>query len=208
MNATSLFVKENGTYGRSNMSQNSASSASAPLEIIAAALRRERARVGLTLSELAKRAGIAKSTLSMLESGTGNPSVETLWALGVALNVPFSKLVEPPTPQVKVIRAGEAPTLRSETSPFVASLLSASPTGARRDLYVLELSPGQARRADPHLRGTVEHVIITAGRARIGPEDEPAELDTGDYIAFSGEVAHVYEALEPGTSAVLVMEHV
>ncbi|HWO65071.1 MAG TPA: helix-turn-helix transcriptional regulator, partial [Umezawaea sp.] len=38
----------------------------APLEVISATLRRERERVGLSLSELAKRAGIAKSTLSQL----------------------------------------------------------------------------------------------------------------------------------------------
>ena len=55
--------------------------------LIAASLRRERARAGLSLTEVARRAGIAKSTLSQLESGTGNPSVETLWALGVALDV-------------------------------------------------------------------------------------------------------------------------
>lgn len=39
-----------------------------PLDWIAAALRRERTRTGLSLSELAKRAGIAKSTLSQLEA--------------------------------------------------------------------------------------------------------------------------------------------
>src|ERR1700742_915250 len=68
----------------------------APLAIIAAAIRRERDRAGISLSELAKRAGLAKSTLSQLESGTGNPSVETLWALGGALGVPFNRLVDPP----------------------------------------------------------------------------------------------------------------
>jgi DNA-binding XRE family transcriptional regulator len=67
---------------------------------IAAALRRERDRAGLSLTELARRAGIAKSTLSQLESGVGNPSVETLWSIGVALGVPFSRLVEPVTPGV------------------------------------------------------------------------------------------------------------
>jgi len=49
----------------------------APLDVIAASLRRHRARAGLSLTEVAKRAGVAKSTLSQLESGTGNPSVET-----------------------------------------------------------------------------------------------------------------------------------
>ncbi len=62
----------------------------APLEVIAASLRRERRRSGLSLTELARRAGIAKSTLSQLESGTGNPSLETLWAICVALDVPLT----------------------------------------------------------------------------------------------------------------------
>lgn len=63
--------------------------------LISVSIRRERERGGLSMAELARRAGIAKSTLSQLESGAGNPSVETLWALAVALNVPFSRLVDP-----------------------------------------------------------------------------------------------------------------
>src|SRR5829696_173690 len=84
---------------------------SAPLTTIAAALRRERERTGLSLSELAKRAGIAKSTLSQLEAATGNPSVETLWALGVALGIPFSRLVQPETTQIRVVRGGQGPVV-------------------------------------------------------------------------------------------------
>ena len=83
----------------------------APLELIAASLRRERRRTGLTLTEVARRAGIAKSTLSQLESGAGNPSLETLWAICVALDAPFSRLLDPPRPHVQVIRADEGPTV-------------------------------------------------------------------------------------------------
>lgn len=83
---------------------------------IAASIRRERERAGLSQTELARRAGLAKSTLSQLESGTGNPSVETLWALGTALSVPFSRLVDPPRPAVRVIRAGRGPP-RTRTRP-------------------------------------------------------------------------------------------
>ncbi|QUH01558.1 helix-turn-helix transcriptional regulator [Saccharopolyspora erythraea] len=181
---------------------------STPLEIISAALRRERDRVGLSLTELAKRAGIAKSTLSQLESGAGNPSVETLWALAVALGVPFTRLVDPPTPQVRIVRAGQATFVRSEQSPYAAALLSSCPAGARRDLYLLELEPGGVRDAQAHIPGTVEHVVLTAGRMRVGPESNLVEIGPGDYVSFSGDVPHQYEALEPGTTAVLVMEHV
>jgi transcriptional regulator with XRE-family HTH domain len=174
---------------------------------IATALRREREGAGLSLTELARRAGIAKSTLSQLEAGAGNPSVETLWALGVALGVPFSRLVEPPAPPVRVIRAGEGPRVRAERSNFIGTLLSAGAPRARRDVYVVEMEPGEGRRADAHLPGTVEHLVVAAGRIRTGPVDAPVDLAPGDYVAFAGDTPHYYEALEPGTWVVMVMEH-
>lgn len=181
---------------------------SEPLTWIAASLRRERTRAGLSLSELAKRAGIAKSTLSQLEAGGGNPSVETLWALGVALGVPFSALVEPPSPAVQVIRAGEGPTVASERADYVATLLSASPPGARRDIYHLRAEPGPARESEPHIPGSVEHLIVSAGRVKAGPRGDEVELEPGDYMSYRGDVPHSYEALAPGTTFVLVMQHI
>ncbi|BCJ61062.1 helix-turn-helix domain-containing protein [Micromonospora endophytica] len=180
---------------------------SPPLATIAAALRYERQRVGLSITELARRAGIAKSTLSQLESGVGNPSVETLWALGVALDVPFSRLVERPAHSVRVIRAGDGPRIRSEHADFTGTLLSAGTTHARRDVYLIELEPDGIRTAEPHTPRSVEHVVVGAGRLRCGPEHEPVELGPGDYATFPGDAPHHYQALEPGTFAVLIMEH-
>lgn len=178
-----------------------------PLATIAAAVRRERERVGISLAELARRAGVAKSTLSQLEAGTGNPSIETLWSLGVALGVPFSRLVEPPTPPVRVIRAGDGPRLSSDQAEFIGTLLAAGSSHQRRDIYVIELEPGKPRAAEAHIPGSVEHVVVAAGRLRSGPHDDPVELAPGDYMSFPGDIPHHYEALEPGTWAVLVMEH-
>src|ERR1700719_2809840 len=179
----------------------------APLELIAASLRRERRRTGLSLTEVAGRAGIAKSTLSQLESGTGNPSLETLWAICVALDAPFSRLLDPPRPQVQVIRADEGPTVAAASADYQATLLAACPPGARRDVYRIAAEPGQVRASDPHMPGVVEHVVLSAGRALIGVTGEPVELGPGDYICYPGDVPHVFEALEPGTLAVLISEH-
>ncbi|MEU6024488.1 helix-turn-helix domain-containing protein [Micromonospora sp. NPDC048871] len=180
---------------------------SPPLATIAAALRQERQRVGISLTELARRAGIAKSTLSQLEAGLGNPSVETLWALGVALDIPFSRLVEPPANAVRVIRAGDGPRVHSEHADFTATLLTAGAAHARRDVYLLELEPGRVRSAEPHTPRTVEHLVVGAGRLLCGPEHEQVELGPGDYATFPGDTPHRYEALEPGTFVVLIMEH-
>lgn len=178
-----------------------------PRALVAAALRRERERAGVSLSELARLAGIAKSTLSQLESGEGNPSIETLWALAVALDVPFSQLVDPPQRVVRLIRAGEAPVIPSSEANYASALLSTSPPGARRDLYLVSGEPGSPRISEPHNRGTVEHIVLCTGRARVGPLDEPVELAPGDYLAYPGDEPHVFDALEPGTTAVTLSEH-
>lgn len=179
-----------------------------PLETIAVALRRERDRLGVSIAELARRAGVAKSTLSQLEAGAGNPSVETLWALAGVLDVPFSRLVDPHTEPVQVVRSGQGLAIPSEQAPFTGTLLAACPPGARRDLYVVTAEPGPARKAEAHIRGTVEHFVVAGGRWRAGPLGAEVELEPGDYARFPGDGPHAYEGLAPGSRAVLVMEYV
>ncbi|MET8655079.1 MULTISPECIES: helix-turn-helix domain-containing protein [Nocardia] len=182
-------------------------STATPQAAIAASLRRERTRAGLSLTEVANRAGIAKSTLSQLESGSGNPSLETLWALCVALDMPFSRLLDPPRPAVSVIRAGEGPVVAAERSDYRATLLAAGPPNTRRDMFRITAEPGHARDSDPHTPGVVEHILLATGRALAGPSDAPVELRPGDYISYPGDAPHVFEALEAGTWATLVIEY-
>lgn len=173
---------------------------------IGRALRRERESAGISISELARRAGVSKATVSQLENGTGNPSVETLWALGDALGIPFAVLVDQPASAPTLIRADELDGVPSAAAPYSATLLSASPPGARRDLYVIRAEPGEPRRSMPHHNGTTEHIILMTGAARIGPADAPVDLSPGDYLSYAGDAPHVFEALQPGTSAVLISE--
>jgi transcriptional regulator with XRE-family HTH domain len=181
--------------------------AKVPLQTIAAALRRAREHAGLTLTELARRAGVAKSTLSQLESGQGNPSVETLWALCVALDVPVSGLLDPPRPRVQVIRAGEGVgVVAAAEANYRATLLAACPPSVRRDIYRIDAEPGAARRSEPHMPGLVEHAVLLTGRALVGLTEDPVELGPGDYVVYPGDLPHVFEALEPGTQAVLMQD--
>nr|WP_080718561.1 XRE family transcriptional regulator [Pectobacterium brasiliense] len=178
-----------------------------PIARLAVSIRRERERLNLSVTELAKRAGLAKSTLSQLETGIGNPSLETLWALAMALDVQVSQLIGQPRQHVQVIRANEGAATYSEQANYAATLLAACPAGAQRDIYRLKVQPGEARVSQPHRPGTVEHVILSSGRARIGPVTQPVELSAGDYISYSADVPHLFDALEANTSAVMLIEH-
>ncbi|TFC91943.1 XRE family transcriptional regulator [Cryobacterium sinapicolor] len=173
---------------------------------IGAALKRERNAVGLTVSELARRAGISKATVSQLESGVGNPSVETLWSLGDALGVPFARLVDEPPERVTLIRAADAPRIGSAGSSYAAALLSSSPPNARRDVYLVQAEPGSPKNSAPHTHGTVEHVILISGTALVGPAASPLLLHPGDYACYPGDAPHIFDARDDGTTAVLISE--
>ncbi len=149
-----------------------------PISVIAKSLVRERARTGLSLAEVARRAGIAKSTLSQLESGNGNPSLETLWSLCVALDIPFARLLEPQVNKTQVIRRGEGTKVVAEQANYQAILLAACPPGARRDIYLLLTQPAptafriRIRQARWNIlsspRGGAGRADVGAGRARRG----------------------------------------
>lgn len=177
-----------------------------PIALIARSIQRERTKANMSLSALAKEAGLAKSTLSQLEAGQGNPSVETLWAIASALNVPFSFLFETAEEEKTLIRAGEGEPVSSEQTGFCATLLASCPPGRRRDLYRTSLSSGAPRIADPHPAGTVEHVFVVAGTLRTGTASDLETLNAGDYFRFPGDVAHSYEALSDTAIMILVME--
>ena len=182
--------------------------AEALVSVLAANIKRLREERGVSLSELAQNAGIGKSTLSMLESGSTNPNIETLWAIAAALGVPFGDLVSVHAPEVRVVRAGEGLRVDAQHATFRSSLLVSSSSGRNRfEIYRLESEPGPVRQADPHIRGAIEHVYLITGKLRVGPEKAPVDLAPGDLASFAADAPHIYETHKRGTRAMLVMEY-
>ena len=64
--------------------------------LLAANLRRMRIARHLSLSGLAREMGVSKATLSGIESGRSNPTVETLAGLAHALGVSIGELLQQP----------------------------------------------------------------------------------------------------------------
>ncbi len=185
--------------------QDSADDAVALRQRIAATVRALRTDAGRSLADVAVAAGIGKSTLHAIEAGEANPGIETLWALARALDVPFGQLLEAPVPDMRVVRAGQGPRVGSAS--MEARLLLAARHRAHIELYAIDLQPHQRHDARPHARGTMEHVLVTSGRAEVGPIDAQALLEPGDLASFPADVPHRYEALTPDTSALLLIDY-
>ncbi len=178
-----------------------------PVQPISRNLRQKRQRRGLSLSDVAKTASISKSTLSELERGRGNPSIDTLWSLAQALNVPFAELFEDGSGETsRVRRRAEAPVVAWEGKGFTTRHLFDA-AGGRAEVYLLELARGTRRHAPGHGAHVTEHVVVMSGRALVGPEDDAGELEQGDSITFSGDLPHVYGSIGGGCTLLAIHEY-
>jgi len=170
---------------------------------VAANVRGLREAAGLSLSELARRAGISKGALSQLEAAQANPTVETLWALAQALEVPFGDLTaEPASPAVSVTRADEGEWIAG--SPISSRLLHRLAAPGVLEVHQIRVEPGPPRCSAAHPPGLTEHVVVHQGRMRVGPSEQPVVLEAGDAATYVADCPHVYEALEPTTGLILM----
>jgi transcriptional regulator with XRE-family HTH domain len=173
--------------------------------ILAANLRMLRAAADLSLSELARRSDIAKGTLSQLESGTSNPTIETVFSLSNALGVPVSSLLtERVAADVVLVRSADLEVL-SSNAVDLRMLRRMDVTEAVIELFDQRVRQGQVQHSSGH-HGR-EHVIVTSGVLRVGPTEAPFELGPGDYVSFLAQRPHSYETIDGPVTSVLVLEY-
>jgi len=160
------------------------------VQLVARNVRRLRRERGYSQSELARRADLAKQTLSSIEAGEANPTVLTLSAIADGLQVPVALLLTEHGSPLLVRRASEA-------------AWAPAPYGESRELdriygfgYVHTALIRYVRDDDrpavqqPHRPGTLHHAYLISGRARIGPVGEQVEVARGDFVRFPGDVPH------------------
>ena len=83
-------------------------------EIIAYNLKRLRNEKNLTLGQLANMAGVSKVVLSQIEKGEANPTINTIWKITGALQLPYSALLEMPEKAAVQIRKKEISALSED----------------------------------------------------------------------------------------------
>ncbi|MEU6196648.1 XRE family transcriptional regulator [Streptomyces sp. NPDC047061] len=173
-------------------------------ELVARNVRRFRLERAMSLGELARRSGLSKQTLSKIEQGAGNPTVETLSLLGAALDVPARRLLTEWGTPVYVQRHDEGEW--SEAGNWSERLLDeVYGSGYVRTLVLrLERSGRQPEPVAPHAAGTLHHIYVITGKLRTGPLTEPVDLAAGDFARFPGDIPHRHVCLSERVVAHMV----
>ena len=162
---------------------------------IGAAIRAHRTAQAMSLGDLSRACGLSRTILAKIENGAGNPSIETLWRVSRALNVPLgSLLAEDRAPRLRVIRARAGKALQADSG-LQMWLLHAEGREHRSEMYELALPKGADQQTDAHLPGTEEVLVCITGHARIGPLGEEVDLRDGDTVWFLADRPHRYEGL-------------
>jgi transcriptional regulator with XRE-family HTH domain len=157
----------------------------------ARALRQSR---GWSLATLATRAGLSKTNVAKLETGDGNPSIETLLRLADALDITLGALLAADQPAgTSVVRLRDAAFVRSQSGLEGRSVWS---DGRNRlvETHELVMEAGVDYRSKPHPPGTEELVMCFSGSLEVGPEGHEVELGERDGAHFAADLPHRYHS--------------
>lgn len=160
------------------------------VQLVARNVHRMRLERGYSQGELARRAGLSKQTMSGIEAGEANPTVLTLSAIADGLGVPVAHLLTEYGSPLLVRRAADAEWTGDQHGQS-RDLDQIYGFGYVRTAVIRYAGPArQPVPRQPHRPGTLHHVYVLSGRARIGPVGEQVEVSRGDFVRFPGDVPH------------------
>lgn len=141
--------------------------------------------------QLAQLAGIPRSTLTNIESGTGNPSLNNLIRISAALGVGVEELLSRPRAECVLIPADQVPIQkRSGGQVNIYKLLPDKIKGI--EMNRMEFDPEAVMGGHPHLIGTKEYLTVIKGEIVVRVAGESFSVKRGDLLAFPGNQPHSY----------------
>jgi len=165
------------------------------LDHVGPRLRKVRELRGVTLTEVAERTGISKSTLSRLENGQRRPSLELLLPLAQAYRVPLDDLVGAPEVADPRIRLKPRKVNGRTVLP-----LTRQPNGVQAWKIVI---PANQSTPDPRSHDGHEWLYVLAGRMRLILGDQDLVLEVGEVVEFDTQLPHWFGSAGEGPAEVL-----
>ena len=144
-------------------------------------LRRLRQRRGVTLTALAAKTGISKSTLSRLESGQRKPSLELLLPLSEAHRVPLDELVG--APRVGDPRVQLRPKTRNGRLVYPLTQQSSGMA-----VWKVVIPPERERKLRTH--AGYEWLYVLAGEMRLILGEHDITMQPGEVAEFDTRLPH------------------
>jgi transcriptional regulator with XRE-family HTH domain len=157
-------------------------------------LRAVRERRGITLKQVAGKAGVSESLVSQIERNKVSPSVDTLLSIADVLGVDYEYLFSDYRKKatVEIIRA----SARSVTRDGLVTMSRLSvreeiPGEYSVDAYMVEVAPGGEKGDLEYGHAGLEFGIVLEGAAELLFGDDSYLLFEGDTVSFASRIPHI-----------------
>jgi transcriptional regulator with XRE-family HTH domain len=178
--------------------------------IVGGNVKRLRLRRNLSLEGLSRLCGVSRAMLGQIELGRSVPTINIVWKIANAFDVPFSTLVTSHEAEpYRLLPAGQTKILSSASGEFSSRALFPFDGERQTEFYEIRLKPGGIEQADAHAVGTTENLVVVKGILEIRFGDETLRLSPGDAILFQADTPHSYRnTSKTDLLAYLVMTYV
>jgi transcriptional regulator with XRE-family HTH domain len=154
---------------------------------IAARVRQLRAGLGLSLDDLARRCGVSRSMISLIERGRSSTTAVVLEKLAVGLNVSLASLFEAPQPDSGPLsRRADQLEWRDPASGYLRRNVSPDAFASPIRIVEVHFPPGArvAYETGPRQPRQFQQVWVLEGCIEISLGDECHRLQAGDCLAM------------------------
>jgi transcriptional regulator with XRE-family HTH domain len=159
-----------------------------------AELRRRR---NISIKELAEKTGVTSSLLSQIERGLANPSLNSLRALALALEVPITVFFQESfNGKDLVVRKNKRKKLQLPDSDEVIYELLSPNASKQIEFALMNIKPGVQSIEKPMAHTGEEAAIVLGGSIKLTLGEEELILNDGDSVCIPPNIPHKWQNID------------
>ena len=155
-------------------------------------IRAVRERRGLTLKEVAEKAGVSESLVSQIERNRVSPAIDTLLALADALEIDFEYLFADLKRErsIKIVRKDERPTYHVKPGVLYEHFAQVDEQGGI-EAYIITIEAGAKTGNAEYGHQGWELGIVESGIMDLTAGSRTYTFKPGDSVSFKADTPHI-----------------
>ncbi len=177
-------------------------------QIISKNLKKIRKQKEITIQELAGSSTISSVSLNNIENGKSNPTIDTLWKIADALNVPYTELLlEQTIPEATVVSYDQVMQQAQFSKDEKSKVYLYYPLSQmdHYEFFGMEIISLSEYTSPGHLAGSREYIFVLSGVLEVKIGSDTYHLNQGDSLTFFSDRPHTYFNREQNLLKLLIM---
>lgn len=168
-------------------------------------IKRHRDKLGLGLTDLAKRVGVSASALSQIENGKAFPSIITLKSIANSLYTTVGDLIgeNEMLAELPLVKKGERKYVKTNATGAEIFLLSHHDNSKQMETFLIDM-PAESDCDEVMIEHKgQEFIYLIRGKIKISLEGKEFELEQGDSFYYDSSIKHEVKNINDSLSSLI-----